>query len=363
MNTEIKKLAFRNLPFKPVKGQVIYMEQSYDEEINTIIRKNYQWLKEMFDDNGLEFCFLPVMAEEAVAENASYLNIEELANNVKNVPSLADYLAVKEEIAPCLVFALNNPITDKDGNTILYSLPIMDPKYIHWGTFNHLADEIHDFINKSHYVGEEESFYCRYSIETEGVLDAHSQQLIYEIRQRVTTLKSRGVNRLLLHNLIDEGEELSRLRITKDFRLFLVDHDNTEIKMPVLPKSVFLLFLRHPEGIRFKVLSDYYSELLQIYLSLNPNGSREKHEQSIRDITDPFSNSINEKCARIREAFVANFDDRLAMNYYITGKRGEAKRITLDRSKIVWDDIKMYEMTAEPKDKDNNTYYCTIKRF
>ena len=60
-------------------------------------------------------------------------------------------------------------------------------------------------------------------------------------------------------------------------------------------------------------------------------------EQSIRDVTDPCNNSINEKCARIREAFVQNFDDRLAQNYYVTGKRGEPKRITLDKSMIIWE--------------------------
>lgn len=142
---------------------------------------------------------------------------------------------------------------------------------------------------------------------------------------------------MFLHNLIDEGEHLSRLRITKDYRILLVDYNNLEIKLSVLPKAVFFLFLRHPEGIRFKELSDYYSELLQIYLKMNPNGGRVKQEQSIRDITDPCNNSINEKCARIREAFVSNFDDRLAKNYYVTGKRGEVKRIMLDESMIIWE--------------------------
>lgn len=70
---------------------------------------------------------------------------------------------------------------------------------------------------------------------------------------------------------------------------------------------------------------------------MNPNGGRVKQEQSIRDITDPCNNSINEKCARIREAFVCNFDDRLAKNYYVTGKRGEVKRIKLDESMIIWE--------------------------
>ncbi|MBP5508475.1 MAG: hypothetical protein J6Y23_11650, partial [Prevotella sp.] len=79
------------------------------------------------------------------------------------------------------------------------------------------------------------------------------------------------------------------------------------------------------------------SELLQIYLKLKPIGGRMRQEQSIREITNPCSNSINEKCARIREAFVSNFDERLAKNYYVTGRRGEPKRITLDPSMIIWE--------------------------
>ena len=41
----------------------------------------------------------------------------------------------------------------------------------------------------------------------------------------------------------------------------------------------------------------------------------------------PVLNSINEKCARIRAAFVGQFDDYMAKSYYVDGQRGEAKKI------------------------------------
>ena len=59
--------------------------------------------------------------------------------------------------------------------------------------------------------------------------------------------------------------------------------------------------------------------------------------QSIEDVTNPLVNSINEKCARIRGAFVVQFDDRMARNYYIDGRRGEAKKIALPRELVVWE--------------------------
>ena len=59
--------------------------------------------------------------------------------------------------------------------------------------------------------------------------------------------------------------------------------------------------------------------------------------RSIEDVTNPCLNSINEKCARIRGAFVGQFDDSMAKNYYIRGERGEAKKISLPRDLIVWE--------------------------
>ena len=57
--------------------------------------------------------------------------------------------------------------------------------------------------------------------------------------------------------------------------------------------------------------------------------------QSIVDVTNPMQNSINEKCARIRAAFVGQFDDYMARHYYIDGRRGEAKKIILPRDLVV----------------------------
>ena len=63
----------------------------------------------------------------------------------------------------------------------------------------------------------------------------------------------------------------------------------------------------------------------------------EKAVQSIEDVTNPLLNSINEKCARIKGAFVGEFDDYMAGHYYIKGTRGEPKRISLPRDLVAWE--------------------------
>ena len=107
--------------------------------------------------------------------------------------------------------------------------------------------------------------------------------------------------------------------------------------MEPLVKAVYLLFLRHPEGIWFKQLPGYREELTQIYGQLKATGLSDRALQSIEDVTNPLLNSINEKCARIRGAFVGQFDDHMARHYYIDGLRGEVKKIALPRELVVWE--------------------------
>ena len=89
------------------------------------------------------------------------------------------------------------------------------------------------------------------------------------------------------------------------------------------------------EKIIFKDLPSYRNELAEIYGKLRPGGLTERALQSIEDVTNPLLNSINEKCARIRGVFVGQFDDHMARHYYIDGRRGEAKKISLPRELVV----------------------------
>ena len=171
--------------------------------------------------------------------------------------------------------------------------------------------------------GEEES--------TDGLME--------EVRERIAKLRQRGIAEYMLEQLIHPDNRLSRMVITKDWRIVLPDYNNMEIRMEPLVKAVYLLFLRHPEGILFKRLPDYRKELTRIYSQLKPSGLTDRALQSIEDVTNPMLNSINEKCARIRGAFLGQFDEYMANSYYIDGKRGEAKKIALPRNMVVWESI------------------------
>lgn len=153
----------------------------------------------------------------------------------------------------------------------------------------------------------------------------------YESQKCDKTLWRLGFHETKLKNQV----KLSKLTITKDYAIILSDYDNKEVKMEPLVKAVYLLFLKHPEGIAFKQLPDYRQELIDIYNDLRPLGLNKRSLQSIEDVTNPLLNSINEKCSRIRATFYAEVDASLADQYCIVGKSGEAKKIILPRDWVI----------------------------
>ena len=160
------------------------------------------------------------------------------------------------------------------------------------------------------------------------------------IRQdkHITYLKDHGLWMIISNvvmPMLEQKPPLSRLQITTDYKIFLPDYKNIEIKLHPLAKAVFFLFLKYPQGIMLKELPDYHDELRTIYLHISPRENIEKINLSISKITDPTENSINEKCSMIKKAFLEHFTDDLAKNYYITGTRGTPKRITLNRNLIL----------------------------
>lgn len=165
----------------------------------------------------------------------------------------------------------------------------------------------------------------------------HCSILLEEVKEKVRKLKEYGMDDSEILAAMVEEEQLPQLIVTKDFKIVLAGGLLVEVEMEPLVKAVYLLFLKHPEGIMFKHLPDYREELTGIYAKMRPLGMSDRAIQSIEDVTNPLLNSINEKCARIRGAFLSQFDDRMARHYYIDGPRGEAKKIALPRDLVVWE--------------------------
>ena len=136
--------------------------------------------------------------------------------------------------------------------------------------------------------------------------------------------------------IMEEFDTLMKKHGLSVKEILLEDFDRKEVKMDKLTKAVFLLYLKHPEGIRYKELSDYQWELEKIYSSITGRDDLDSIRKSVADLCDPLNNSINEKVSKVKKAFRDAVDDRVARFYYIDGKKGTAKRIALDRDFVLW---------------------------
>ena len=132
----------------------------------------------------------------------------------------------------------------------------------------------------------------------------------------------------------DPGE---RVLITKDFRVLLPERFDTEIRLRPLVKTVFLLFLRHPEGIRFGDLQDYGKELTDLYMGISHCNDAETVRERIARLIDPHDNSIHEKASNLAAALSKYFKPAQLPAYTITGRAGTPKRIRLDRTLVEWE--------------------------
>ena len=386
----VNQLLFKDLPFQPSRNQVFYIENGYDADANNFIQSNYFDLKSVFANNGMDFYYLPYLLREhdieaKVRYYAPYLSSALLTTKVQSnalVPYLSDD-DTRKNLQPSLVFEGNQK--GGNGEVMFLQVPLSDIDFsqsksvgdlVQW--VEQMRDAYHrEIVHERVCYYQSEDFHapqCCSQVETssskkrflEGLFNRFNKKLempeddvdlqkteeeyaeeqslmetekvLRELRLTVQKLRLEGVSLMAIHEFIDKQEPLSRMTITPDYRIFLPDYNNIEIEMAALPKAIYFLFLRYPNGIIYKHMQDHYNELLNIYRQLRPHTDEARINLTITKVVNPVGNALNENIARIRKAFIEKFDEHLANHYIITGERGLQYAIPLDRELITWEE-------------------------
>ena len=336
--------------------ELIYVASEEDKALTDLFESNPELFEGWGKMMGFHIIYLPLLMKrlakrEVLQYRAPYLSDAELASTTIGNDFLLQYLEHPSEKTRLKHGFIRTEDIRRGGDGKDKAINRFYP--LSSNNSEPIADQLHR-IGKQ--IFEERSLqerriescdsYDDYGEPSAGGADDHFnsqadgediEDLIEEVKERIAKLRQRGISQYILEQLVHPDDRLSKLVITKDYRLMLPDYNNMEIKMEPLTKAVYLLFLNHPEGILFKHLPDYRQELANIYDKLRPMGLTERALQSIEDVTNPLLNSINEKCARIRGAFVGQFDDHMAKQYYIDGLRGDVKKISLPRDLVTWE--------------------------
>lgn len=96
---------------------------------------------------------------------------------------------------------------------------------------------------------------------------------------------------------------------------------------------VYVLFLRHPEGLRLKDIPLHRAELCRWYPVLNRKSTR---DTTIERLLDTSSNSLNETISRINRLFTDILPPDLARHYTINGRKGGVYSIDLPAGKVTY---------------------------
>lgn len=127
----------------------------------------------------------------------------------------------------------------------------------------------------------------------------------------------------------------SKLYIDRQYNIRLGAPDGQVLPLRPLLKALFILFLRHPEGIRFKERSLFEGELAEIYAVILPNTDAETRSGRIRRMMDLADNSFSEKTSALN-ARLEDLLPEIADNDKVQGYNGHPRRIPLDPLMVVW---------------------------
>lgn len=360
-NSSIEKsfVHFERLPFKPERNQVIFYDSQPHSEISSFVERHLRSIKSFFMNcnSSYEFCYLPEMTKQLDDEQVRYQYPNWNGEPMRRIgnDALKPFLAEENRnIGACFLhlFSSNNDVVFscfslKNFSEISLEVQLEDYKEVldkdFFGDrvmFSISGPESENETSDSSMLHEPQTEYLsyqkRFSYDIEADFEKESEKVLDELRSFLWKVKLHGINEFVLNCAIPVEKRLSRLVVTENYDIILPDYRNLSIELGPMPKAIFLLFLKHEEGIFFKCMSDYRQELERYYRAMTNRITKPTIDSSLDAVTDPTRNILNEKCSVIRKAFVEHMDVSLAENYCITGKRGERKRITLPRNLVEW---------------------------
>lgn len=126
-----------------------------------------------------------------------------------------------------------------------------------------------------------------------------------------------------------------RVLVNGDMRVVLPEYDEMEIKMPAMSRTLYILFMKLRKqgtgGIVLKNIEQYRNDIIDIYNLVKPGASEHRVVQSVDNLCDPLSDSLNQAISRINRCIKSVITDKkLVERYMITGTRGAKYGIALE---------------------------------
>jgi hypothetical protein len=168
----------------------------------------------------------------------------------------------------------------------------------------------------------------------------------------LSIIQERGVNPLLVKQVLQIIEGLREQMLFKhrwkvqdtlptmvvsgyNRNIIFPELGDLKIRLSPLEKTLYLLFLQKPKGIKIAELGEHKAEMVEIYGALYTGAEIEAIPRQVAELCNPLSNSASEKISRIRTKFNDALGSDLAQHYIIQGPNGKEKKIEVKLKKNV----------------------------
>lgn len=173
-----------------------------------------------------------------------------------------------------------------------------------------------------------ESSAIDYAGMLEGMEAAELLALVQEAQRRLMKMGVQNEN---------ETQAPVDLYIDKNYRIRMGGPAGPQIPFRPLVRAVFILFLKHPEGILLKDRARCRKELDDIYQVIAPNVDAEDRRRRVRRLTDLEDNAFSENLSVLNATLDRIMPVSQVHNYKVQGNNGYPRRVPLSPLLVHWE--------------------------
>lgn len=173
----------------------------------------------------------------------------------------------------------------------------------------------------------------------EGMEAAELLALIKEARRRLEIMGGQNET---------DAQAPVELYIDKNYSIRMGGPAGTQIPFRPLVRAVFILFLKHPEGILLKDRARFQKDLEDIYKVIAPDVDAEDRQRRIRKLTDLEDNAFSENLSVLNATLERIMPVSQVHNYKVQGNNGYPRRIPLSPLLVHWESASTGPLACTP---------------
>ena len=163
------------------------------------------------------------------------------------------------------------------------------------------------------------------------MMDEDAASIAAQIKTLLRQLRIKGVTDKEIDTLLAEDNKPGRAYVDTTGMLVLPDEGNVKIRLTPMERTLYILFLRYPEGINADELWRYWDELCDIYGSQTVYDDKDLIEAAVEGICDEEKVPWYTNVSRIKRKVSEKLGKRAAEQYII--RRGADGLYRIDAQK------------------------------